>query len=98
MAQMHVHQAQCPQTFTQRSRITPADHHRRDAHLLQQLQPLPVQRVEALERLAGFGKIKTAIGEDTIHIQKHRADTLCLQQQFGCKADRGCHDLAGLFR
>jgi hypothetical protein len=49
--------------------------------MLQQLETMPVQRVETLERLSGLGKQQAAIGQHTVHIKKRDDESLRLEQQ-----------------
>lgn len=76
------------QAQAQRGRIAASDDGRGDAGLLQQLQAMPVQGVEALERFAGFAEIQAAIGQHPVHIEKGHAHALGLQQQHGIEAER----------
>ena len=76
------------QAQAQRGRIAASDHGRGDTCLLQQLQAMPVQGVEALERFAGFAEIQAAIGQHPVHIEKGHAHALGLQQQHGIEAER----------
>ena len=76
-SEMRVDYAQRLQPMPQWWAVAARDHHRRDACLLQQLEAVAIQRVEALERFAMLGQVQATICQHTIDIEKSNANALC---------------------
>ena len=93
----HMRHTQRSQTLAQRGGVTARDHRRCDAHTLQHLDAVAIQRIESLDGFSGLGEEQAAIGHDTVHIEKNHLDVLRTQQQFRLERQPGgeCRQCVG---
>ena len=83
------------QAQTQRRRIASRDHGGGNARLLQQLEAVAIQCVKALDGFARSAEVQAAVGQHAIHIKKHHAHRLRLQQQCGVEVQSRAVEVAG---
>jgi hypothetical protein len=77
--------AQRLEPHPQRQRVAARDDCGGDAGLLQQLEPVSIQRVEALEGLARLADVQPAVRQHAIDVEERHAHRLGSQQQLGRK-------------